>query len=567
MTYTDVFGGSPVQPADVSFRAISLDSDLTLSWPIVGADTDNVVARIMDVTPDQAGRTITMPPADEVSTGQDALFNNVGAYAFTLLNSAGGTITSVPAGTSYYVYVRTNATAAGTWGSVLYGGTASTANAGALAGLGTVAVGQILGTGYETVTTAADYTIAVTDRAKLFTWTGGVGTFALPSVVDAGNNFFVAVGNQGTGQITIDPSSSETIDGASTLVLNPEESAFVVCSGTEWFTIGRGRSVNFVTTLLNKDISGSGDVTLTGAEAANVIQVYSGTLTGARAVIVPSAVQVYYVTNNTTGAYNLTIKTAAGSGVIVSTNEKAIVYCNGTDVVDADTATPISNAAIADGNAGSPGLQFANETNTGLYRAGAGQFAVSVLGSQRAQWTSAGYAVTGTFSASGAATLSSTLAVGGAVTMSTTLAVTGAATFGSTVGITGTLSVPTIGTASGALTLSPTTVIQAAKAAQAQVVTLTDGATITPDFAAGNTFKVTLGGSRVLANPINLAVGQGGIIRVAQDATGGRTLSYGSYYKFSGTNVLSVAANSIDVIAYQVVNTNEILCVLVRGFT
>lgn len=559
MSYTDVFGGSPVQPADVSYRAITLNTNQTLQWPIVGVDTANVAARIMDVTPDQAGRTITMPPADEASTGQDALFNNVGAYAFTVLNASGGTITSVPAGTSYYIYIRTNTTAAGTWGSILYGGTASSANAGALAGLGTVAVGAILGTGYQTVTTAADYTIQATDRAKLFTWTGGVGTFGLLSVVDAGNNFFVAVSNQGTGQLTIDPSSSEEIDGASTLVLNPEESTFIVCSGTEWYTIGRGRSVNFVTTLLNKDISGSGNVTLTGAEAANVIQVYSGTLTGARNVIVPSAVQVYYVTNNTTGAYNLTIKTAAGTGVIVATNEKAIIYCNGTDVLDADTATPITNAAIADGNVGAPGLQFANETNTGLYRAGTGQFAVAVLGTQRALWTSAGYGVTGTFSASGAATLSSTLAVTGAVSMSATLAVTGAATFSSTVAVTTSVSTPSLISASGNLTITPNGVLAVAKAGRGTVTALGSvSGTVTLDLAAGNDWTCTLGGATVFANPSNLGTSQGGYIRIAQSA-GGVTPTFGSQWRLVNSTNWNTAASGVSLLTYAILASGEVM--------
>ena len=58
--------------------------------------------------------------------------------------------------------------------------------------------------------------------------------------------------------------------------------------------------------------------------------------------------------------------------------------------------------------------------------------------------------------------------------------------------------------------------------------TLTDGATITPDFGANQNFTVTLGGNRALANPSNMVVGQTGSIFIVQDGTGSRTLSYGS---------------------------------------
>lgn len=86
------------------------------------------------------------------------------------------------------------------------------------------------------------------------------------------------------------------------------------------------------------------------------------------------------------------------------------------------------------------------------------------------------------------------------------------------------------------------------------VVALTDGATITPDFAAGNNFSVTLGGNRTLANPSNLVAGQSGMISLTQDGTGGRTLAFGSYWKFpAGTApTLTTTAGAVDQLAYYV---------------
>lgn len=90
--------------------------------------------------------------------------------------------------------------------------------------------------------------------------------------------------------------------------------------------------------------------------------------------------------------------------------------------------------------------------------------------------------------------------------------------------------------------------------------TLTDGATITPNFDANQNFSVTLGGNRTLANPTNIDAGQTGSIFVVQDGTGSRTLSFGSYWKFAGGTAptLSTAAGSVDRIDYIVYTTTAI---------
>jgi hypothetical protein len=92
------------------------------------------------------------------------------------------------------------------------------------------------------------------------------------------------------------------------------------------------------------------------------------------------------------------------------------------------------------------------------------------------------------------------------------------------------------------------------------IVTLADGATITPDMDDGNDFQVTLGGNRTLANPTNLTEGQSGSIRVIQDGTGSRTLAFGSYFKFSGGTppTFSTGAGSVDILHYKVWSTTFI---------
>lgn len=104
-----------------------------------------------------------------------------------------------------------------------------------------------------------------------------------------------------------------------------------------------------------------------------------------------------------------------------------------------------------------------------------------------------------------------------------------------------------------------------------EVATLTDGATITPDFAENQNFTVTLGGNRTLANPSNISsdkVGQVGSIFVVQDGTGSRTLSFGSSWEFPNGTVptLSTANGAVDRIDYIVRTTTSIHAVVTKGY-
>ena len=81
------------------------------------------------------------------------------------------------------------------------------------------------------------------------------------------------------------------------------------------------------------------------------------------------------------------------------------------------------------------------------------------------------------------------------------------------------------------------------------VVTLTDGTNIDWDMREGRIATVTLGGNRTLNNPTN-KYPDGFFLFVRQDATGSRTLTFGSDYKFPGnvSPTLSTAANALDVL-------------------
>lgn len=84
-------------------------------------------------------------------------------------------------------------------------------------------------------------------------------------------------------------------------------------------------------------------------------------------------------------------------------------------------------------------------------------------------------------------------------------------------------------------------------ATKQNLVTSSDGATITFDLDTANIFSVTLGGNRTLALS-NVDAGQAFLIRLVQDGTGSRTVTWFSTIKWvEGTvPVLTTTAGYVD---------------------
>ncbi len=76
-------------------------------------------------------------------------------------------------------------------------------------------------------------TIVLGDNAKLVRILTGTGTLAFTAVATLASGFFCFIENKGTGDVTLDPNSSETIDGLSSWVLYPGGSILVQCNGTD----------------------------------------------------------------------------------------------------------------------------------------------------------------------------------------------------------------------------------------------------------------------------------------------------------------------------------------------
>ena len=100
------------------------------------------------------------------------------------------------------------------------------------------------------------------------------------------------------------------------------------------------------------------------------------------------------------------------------------------------------------------------------------------------------------------------------------------------------------------------------------ILTLTDAASITSDFAKGNNFLVTIGGNRTLAAPSNAVAGQSGSIYIIQDGSGSRTLSYNTVWQFVSATVptLSTGAGDVDMLVYMTRSASTIDAVLLKNF-
>ena len=116
---------------------------------------------------------------------------------------------------------------------------------------------------------------------------------------------------------------------------------------TNWGTVVN----NGVTSLIDSSVAGTASVahdntanyTLTSVngtadEARKMFLNITGTLTADRNVVCPTASKLYFITNSTTGGFSVTLKTSAGTGILVPNGRSVVLYCDATNVVNALSA-------------------------------------------------------------------------------------------------------------------------------------------------------------------------------------------------------------------------------------
>jgi hypothetical protein len=196
------------------------------------------------------------------------------------------------------------------------------------------------------------------------------------------------INNSGTGTLTLDASAAiNYIDEVSTKQIQPGES-LILCSGgsSNWFTVGYGRSNIFEFTQLAVDVTAGGPITITSAQAANKLWYFYNTAASNVTATIPAVASVYFIRVDSIGAARtVTFTTGSGATVAVGTSSSQVIYCDGTNVTAAQTATVSGTIELEDGTAANPSLFFNLDQDTGIYREGNDQLGIAVGGS------SAGY--------------------------------------------------------------------------------------------------------------------------------------------------------------------------------
>jgi hypothetical protein len=353
MSYTQVFGGNVIAPAQVGYTLLAISANTTLQWPVEQQIAGgNVAAPIIDLNASAANLTVQCPNAMLASPGSSITFNNIGPNTVVIEDGAGNSLVAIGSGQAWILYLASNATTAGTWRAFQMGAGTSSANAASLAGAGLQAIGSTLNQDIPVSAQATNYTVSPTDQAKVIVWEGGSGTFTLPAPGTTGASWYVSVKNLGSGTLILLPASG-LIDGAATKVLNALDSAFICCDGTQYFTVGFGRSVASTFNFVQISVAGGANYTLTGSQLNQVAYRLTGALTANIQLIVPASVQQYWIDNETTGAFTLSVGTSGqGSPPMLAQGQRNIFYCDGTNVSAAVTSGVSYPISVPNGGTG-----------------------------------------------------------------------------------------------------------------------------------------------------------------------------------------------------------------------
>lgn len=557
--YTSAFGLDTVNPTRKNYNALTLTANVSLQWPFNYSGDGYVLSAITDISA-STGLTITLPNANEVSKGEDILIRNVGSFSFDLVDADAVAVATLAPGDARYIFVTDNATDAGNWEVVSFGVGASSVDAASLVGYGIKATVGTLNQRYPVSASSVGLNINDTYRASVLIHTGGTATYTTSAAATLGNDFFVMFRNDGTGSVTLDPNGSETIDSLTTMTIQPGESLIISCSGTQFYSIGHAKSTVWNFTQLIKDVSAGGTITLSATEASNKLLTFTGSPAANLTVVVPSVVNVYYIYNDLTTAKSVTVKTAAGTGVTIDQTQRIIAFCDGTDIVSAQSVVATTSVSLINGSVSAPALNFSSKTNTGIFKSGTDDLGIAVNGSTAGLFTANGL----TTAASGNLTATNLNAALAELQTDIDLKANIASpTFTGTVGgITKSMvGLTNVDNTSDATKLAATIAAMLAqnntftKAQRGAYVALTSASSsIAVNLSLANNFNHTLTENTTLAAPTNAVAGQSGVIHFTQHASAAKTLAFNAFWQFGvgTTNTMTTTTGGTAVISYIV---------------
>lgn len=104
---------------------------------------------------------------------------------------------------------------------------------------------------------------------------------------------------------------------------------------------------------------------------------------------------------------------------------------------------------------------------------------------------------------------------------------------------------------------------------RAVTVTLTAATTVTPDFSGSNYFEIELDQNITIANPSNVTAGAPYTFRIAQDDTGGYTVTWGSNFLWPGGTgpTITATASAYDIVTFVADSAGKLNGVYQQNFS
>ena len=386
-TFTSPFTGDVVQPTDVSYYALSFNTNTQLVWPAVVNGQQVPASRIMDCVATLGNLNILLPDATQGALGTDILIRNLGLNDFVVTDANGEQSVIVAVGKSRYFYLTDNTSLGGTWANVEFAAGTSYADAATLQGAGLTTISGKLATTQNIVNVSTTPVINDASRAATFVWNSGAGAFVLPAISTLSTGWYIGFRNAGTGSLTITPQGSTQINGQSSIVANPGDSGFIIYdfNASTFITVGLTAAANVTFTSATYDVDSIPGNDFNLVTYAPIIQNYiaqTGSRTETLTVTLPATTQIYILINATGHSdYNIqfVVENSLSPALVVATGNIATVLCDGQNLYLLTSSASNIFYAI-DGIASAPSFSFITDATTGMYLPGLNILGLSANG-------------------------------------------------------------------------------------------------------------------------------------------------------------------------------------------